>query len=246
MHTQSYIIHIFTGKEHSMKKNLSIFIALLICSAIYGQRDFSTGNTSSNVMHSVHGTIAGSKYDDIKKGTPFYLDKWMMSTIYLADGKEVPNMNTKLDLLTNKVLYQQNNVAFEADSPIKKLVINETGSDNKTLFVHASTIGITEKSLPNEWYVVLVEGKASLYKSIQKKLEETRQYGSAVLEKSISTKETYFLYFDNSFQKIDRLSDLPKILTGKKNELLQFMEAQNLKKLSDENLIQAVHYYNTL
>lgn len=229
-----------------MKQNLLTILALLIFTAINAQRDFSTGNTSTNVMHSVHGTIAGSKYDDIKNGSPYFSDQWMTSTIYLIDGKEINGINVKIDLLANRVIYQQNNIAYEADAIIKKIVMEEDDRSKKFQFINASTIGITEKALPNEWYLLLEEGKASLYKGIQKKLEESRQYGSAVIEKTVTTKETYFLYYNNAFIKIDRINELTKVLTNKKHELQQYIETQNLKKLTDENIAQVVKYFNTL
>ena len=54
-----------------------------------------------------------------------------------------------------------------------------------------------------------------MYKQIKKDVKETKGYGSAVTELSVTDEKRYYLFFNNALMKVKSLKDITDLLSGK-------------------------------
>jgi hypothetical protein len=215
---------------------------------IYGQSaiDKVTGNFSSDLVYSVRGRATSGKYENIKKGTPYFINKWLPATVVLFNGKQFDNVMAKMDLLEHKLLYMENGVEYTAESPIKEVVLNDSGRGTKYRFIHASAFPNPVQKNDNGWYLVLANGEVSVYKFISKKIEESRQYSSAIIDRNIENSDKYFISHKNVLVPVKRLKDITDILRSRRSELNDYINKQGWNKVSDESLERLIAYYNSL
>ncbi len=101
----------------------------------------------------------------IVEGSNFFNENWMKAILVLNNGAEYKNINTRLDLLTGDVYYQdQFGAEFIAKQNIKEVILIDTVADINYRFVNASVITDKINSKNPQWYQWLCSGKASVYK----------------------------------------------------------------------------------
>jgi hypothetical protein len=231
-----------------MKKYFALLTLFLIWETGNAQSaiDGVTGNFSSDLVYAVRGKSTSGKYENIKKGTPYFINLWLPATVTLFNGKQFDSVSSKIDLLEHKFLYTENGVEFEAESPIKEVILHDAANGQKYNFVHSTAFPNPVNKGEEGWYLMLVNGDAKAYQYISKEIEESRQYSSAITERSIDTKVKYFISYKNILIPVKKLKDIPEILRNKERELSRYMEQQGLNKLSDGSLEKLISYYNSL
>ena len=227
-----------------MKKATLSFCFLLFISTSFSQLDPVTGNLSGQV-YSVHGKLATGFVESFKSGSPFFDNNWMNSSVVLIDGREINNLKTKINLMTDEVYYLENNTAYVADSPIKEIIVLDENGKEKTRFTNLSVLNLANKKSTNGWHLLNVSGPASLYTRLEKVIEEDRQYSSATVDRSIITKKKYLLYYNYATYEIKKLKDIISVLPDKKAELEKYIQQKELKS-SEEDYRKLVTYYNSL
>jgi hypothetical protein len=224
------------------------FAFLFFCMAFHtthSQQDPITGNLASSTRYTIHGMPAGSKLENLKNGSVFFLNDWMNSTIILKNGEQYKNIKAKLNLYKNKVHYLNNDTELVSDSPISDVILMDSVNNTSYHFVNYNRAKKPDAPAEEHWFLSLKEGAASLYKLFEKTIEESRVYSSAIVDRSIRTKESYFILYKGALQPISRIRELPEILFDKQPELYAFIR-QNSKKPFEKQLVEAVAYYNTL
>lgn len=199
---------------------------------------------AANFFYSVGGEpVVKAKFVRLVDGSPFFLDEWLKSTIITPMGKVYNDVSVKLDLMDGSLHYlDPKGMEFIAETPIKEIILKDSLNNKNYRFISSFSL----RMLKGGWYMPLVEGKVSLFKAFDKKLRESKPYGSAVAEQSISTKERYILIYNDQPFYLKNDKEIPSILTEKQQELEAFMKAQNKKKALENRLIETVTYYNTL
>jgi hypothetical protein len=231
-----------------MKKYFALLTLFLLCEISNAQSaiDRVTGNFSSDLVYAVRGKSASGKYENIKRGTPYFMNLWLPAKVTLFNGKQFDSVEAKIDLLGHKFLYKENGVEFEAESPIKEVILHDVANSQDYNFVHSTAFPNPVNKGEEGWYLLLGGVDAKAFKYIIKEIEESRQYSSAITERSINSKVKYFISYKNILIPVKKLKDVPEILRNKEQELLKYMEQQNLNKLSDENMEKLISYYNSL
>ncbi|MGQ0740248.1 MAG: hypothetical protein ACT4OJ_14445 [Bacteroidota bacterium] len=186
------------------------------------------------------------RYVKVVDGTPFFSEQWMRGSLILPAGKKYDSVQIKIDLLADEVHYQdKSGNPLIATSRIREIWLTDSATQKKYHFVHSSYIG-TGTSATAGWHLLLAEGAALLFKKLYKEILETKPYGSATAEQRITTGIRYCILYNNIFSPLKSLSAIPDVLSGKKNELLQYISSNKLKGKSDGDYISLVSYYNSL
>lgn len=199
---------------------------------------------ASNFFYSVGGEpIVKAKFVRLVDGTPFFLDEWLKSTIITPQGKTYNNVQVKLDLMDGQLHYiDPKGMEFIANTPIKEVVLYDSLHNKNFRFISSFSL----RMLKGGWYMPLVEGKVSLFKSFDKTVREQKPYGSAVSEQRIVTKEKFILVYNDQAFYLKNDKEVPSVLTEKKEELETFIKGQNKKLSLQDKLIETINYYNTL
>jgi hypothetical protein len=230
-----------------MKKLLPVAAFTIFCQLTFAQSiDRITGNFSSDLVYAVRAKTSAGKYDNIKRGTPYFVNEWLPATIILFDGKQFDNVMTKIDLMDHSFIYKENGVEYTAESRVREVILKDSVNKKKYHFIHDATFPNPVQKGDNGWYLLLVGGNVSAYKYITKKVEESRQYSSAIIDRNIENSEKYFISHKNILIPVKKLRDITDILRDRQDELNTYIRKQGLNRVSNDSLEKLISYYNSI
>ena len=226
---------------------------LLVSATAFSQTRVNVTNDdvtiNTNFFQVVAGTpITPTTFYRVVEGTPFFKDAWLKGAVaFEKGGKEYQNLILKLNLLDNKLHFQdikgQEMVCSNALALVR-LKDAVTGAEYQ--FVHTSAIPAFSTFKPACWVEILADGaKAQLYAQHKKSIQETRPYGSATLEQRIIDGDVFYLAVGNQLYKVKKPQDIVDALTDKKQELQQWLNANKIEK-NGRGFASVVDHYNSI
>ncbi len=234
---------------HLLRKTGILFFSLISFS-LYGQGRNATGDFSNAqvFMSDANGRPLYMHTEYEVEGTPFYQDEYCLATIKLRKGKSYHNIRVKLNLFTNRVIYEDNDgKEMEATTPIDRIEFMHCTDASKNKILVSGYPPVDE--LNEEQYYVLVDsGKATLLKYIQVLYRDTKFYGKANTTRVFEQKESYYIYVPGKgMQKLTKDNDaVIAALPAKKNEVARYITSNNLKCRREEDLKKVFAWYNSL
>lgn len=164
----------------------------------------------------------------------------------MANGKVFNSVDIKYDQVEDQLIYRGTD--GQAMNFVDKIAeFNLLTSDgNTTVFKKGfpASKGIT----PENYAEVLVEGKTKLLKRTAKHIQESREYNSATVDRTITSTTLYYLVGDNG--EIANISkdkkSILKALPAKSSELEQYISSNKLNLKEDQDLVKLITYYNSL
>ena len=233
-----------------MKKNFFLlFFAAPVC--ISAQRVIDVDKSDVSPLKGHFYNIAGSavsmaKYVRLVEGSPFFSEKWMKGTAFLPDGNQLENLLMRIDLVADEIQFiGESGKEMVATNPISEILLSDSLTGEKYHFVHSSAF-VATKIPERGWYLLLVQGTAVLFKKFQKIVNETRPYSSATYQLTIVTTPAYFIFYNNSFSRIKKFSQLPEVLNKNNRELMQFINSSKLTGKKETDYVMLVNRYNEL
>ena len=130
-------------------------------------------------------------------------------------------------------------------TPLREVTLLDTIGNKNYHFVFSDYLAIAVKP-EKGFYQLLQKGKAELYSYHKKTIKETRPFNSATYEQSIETYLTYFVLLEGQWKKINKIKDIPPVLTDKKSEVQQYINSKSLSGSKQEDLESVINYYNGL
>jgi hypothetical protein len=233
---------------------MKLFFVILLCpsaTSMLAQKtvDVTQGNVSA-LSSSFFNVVAGepvvsAKFAKIVDGTPYFRDEWMKGTVAINGDNQFPGVYLKLDLFNNEVHYRDpKGNELIATTSIKELILFDSSAQLVFNFINGEYVNAN--SPVRGWYQLLVEGKASVFKKIKKQMSEDKPYGSATIEQSVHTSFQYYLLYNGNFIQVKKFKELPDVLIDKKNEIIQYIKANNLSGKTDDDYRSVFNHYNGL
>lgn len=201
-----------------------------------------------NSFYTVNGTpVTNVRFVRLTDGTPYFRDSWMKGVAISTKDARYQNPQVKLDLLDNEVHFLVNRESeLICTIPLKDITLTDTISGASYHFVWSPAVpGLP--SAKKGWYLQLAEGKAALYQSFNKTVQEFKPFNSPVAEQKIVTTEDYFLTFNGNLFRPKKWKEIPTVLADKKEALEAFLKTDRMKEGSNaERMAAIVSYYNSL
>lgn len=210
--------------------------------------DKSGGSPVRGFFYTVAGEpVSTAKYVRVIEGSPFFSEEWMKGSALMADGNYYGYYPMRLDLITGEVYFKnESGTEYIATKPIHELFLADTILNHAYHFVHSSAF-VTAKAPEPGWYLLLYEGAlASLFKKFNKNIRESRPYGSATYEQTITTVPTYFIFFTGRFHRVKKPAEIPDILKDKKEPLRFFINKNQLSGKTDADFVALLEHYHWL
>ncbi len=228
--------------------NFYPLVFILCTKRVCANKTVDVGRGDENAMahfQSVSGEpFVGAKFVRLVEGTPYFKDEWLNGIIILQNGNRCKG-RMKLNLFTGDLLYKDvNENIFVAAMPITQIILTDTASYR---FSHVSLLPPQVKKAEALWYQKLYADTITLYKSIQKKLLETRPYNSATYEQTIRTETVYVFFYKNRAFQFKKLKEVPLLFIDKKNEIETFLKTNNIDGASmDDKVLNLAAFLNSL
>jgi len=233
-----------------MKRLISCCL-LFICLRSFSQTiDVDKTDKRSAAINNLF-TEAGTPYVEAKfvrlvSGTPFFNEKMMRGILISRDGTEYRNIIIRLNLMESQVNFlNSKQEELIVGTPLRQVTLLDTVNKKDYHFIFSDYIETTDKP-EKGFYQILQKGQAVLYAQHKKTLKETRPFNSATYEQSIETYLTYYVLLGGQWKKINKIKDLPSVLSDKKSEVQAYINSKGLSGYKQQDVESVISYYNSL
>ena len=187
-----------------------------------------------------------AKFVRVISGSPFFNEQMMRGILISRDNTEYRNIIIRLNLLESQVNFLNNKQEeLIVGTPLREVTLLDTINQKNYHFIFSDHIESTDK-VEKGFYQILQNGKAGLYAYHKKVLKETRAYNSATYEQSIETYVIYCVLLGGQWKKINKIKDLPAVLSDKKSEVQEYISSNRLSGYKQEDVESVINYYNSL
>ncbi len=232
-----------------MKRLISVCL-LFICLKSFSQAIDVNKSVKSAALTNVFSDI-GTPFIDAKfirmvSGSPFFNEKMMSGILLSADSTEYRNIMIRLNLMESQVNFLNNKQQeMIVGTPLREVTLRDTVNKKSYDFIFSDYIKTSDKP-ERGFYQLLQKGKAGLYTQYIKTIKESRAFNSATFEQSIQTDLIYFVLLGGQWEKINKIKNLPAILSDKKNEVQEYINSKGLSGYKQEDVESVIKYYNSL
>lgn len=165
----------------------TILISIQVLSSV------NTNAQNQVVLDPVTGKpLTDLKYEQVI-GSPYLVDQWLNGEVKLANGSIVKAKAVKYNILENRLLFQQDNKVFEFFPQAVAFVLFAPEGKRTFLFRENEKDG---------YFELLEDGKIQLLKKTKKKIQDRKDYNSAVVETTIAENVNYFLMVDGKQKEV--------------------------------------------
>lgn len=228
---------------------LIVFVLFLINSKrVLAQIAISESSVALQFNDGRIATIATDMNNSKIDGTPYLTDEWSKGVVNLADGRTYKDVTLKYDLLKD-VLYFQNDKkqVLTFVKPVSEFVINYIGDDQEQVKHYKSGFANIQGYTAQNFFEVLVEGKAQLLKKQHKFIESESGAGLGPTTQKYSSTDMYYIVMDGKASAIKRdKKSVLQFLGDKQNELSAYIKSNDLDMKKDADLAKVIIYYNSI
>lgn len=169
-----------------------------------------------------------------------YLD----AVIYIKENqKPITGNKFKLNLQQNRLFFLSGNGdEMEVASPVNRIEF----TDNATPAIFERGFPPIDKLGSDNFYQVLVEGKAVLLVDTKFEEVEYKVYNSATTAKRIDKLVSYYGVTGNKIVRISKPEDVLLLLGDKTQQVSNYFKKENSKVKKQADLEKVFKYYNSL
>jgi len=223
---------------------------LFICLGCFSQTiDVDKADSRSAALNNVFSDV-GTPFIDAKfvrmvAGSPFFNEKMMRGILISKDSTQYRNIIIRLNLLESQVNFlNDKQQEMIAGIPVREVTLLDSLNKKNYHFIFSDYIKTTDKPELG-FYQTLQKGKAELYIQHRKSVKESRRFNSATYEQSIETYLIYFVLLGGQWKKINKIKDMPSVLSDKKSEVQQYINSKGLSGYKQEDVESVINYYNS-
>jgi hypothetical protein len=176
-------------------------------------------------------------------GSPFFDTEYFPADIELESGQKLVNLPVKINLLSNEVIFKnEDGKELAILSTIKSVLLKKNG----VAYLFEYGYPLFEKQNAKTIYEVLVKGKTSVLKYYFVQVTEAKPYGSATMLRTIEKFPKLFVYNKNiGLQKAPKSNEeVVAILKNEGEKLDTIIQANKLKIKKEEDLIKSIELLN--
>jgi len=186
--------------------------------------------------------IKEKKYTDVE-GTPYLAEKWSRGKVTLKNGKRYQYDSLKYDLMDDKLVFVDAGKMMHFAEPVAEFEIND--AKNGSTLIYKNGFPPTDALTQASFFQILNNDKIGLYKKVNKSITESKQYGSAVVNKTFNTTYSYFSLKNGIFSKIvPNKKSILALFEDKENQLNEYLKNQKVDFKNDNDLEKIFTYLN--
>ena len=231
-------------------------IALLICLTIASSSLYSQANNISTTskwgqqifLSDVNGRAFENKYSDVS-GSAYLYPNFKFAIIVLKDGRTYNNVQARLNLVEHEVNFIASNgeQGYIGKGMVTSILFNDTTKDGVNANFFQTGFSPIDNQSAIHFYQVLVNGKISLLKSINKNIEERLNELSGEKSKEFAQRENLYVLSEGSLKRVKKDSDFfLSTMANQKEAINQYIRTNKLNFKNEEQLKKLVEFYNSL
>lgn len=217
-----------------------LIIVLTLCSlAVHAQFTvIPYGDTQGTPLREI-------KYENVS-GTPYFLDIWSKGKVTTKSGKHFVDIPLKYDIMNDKVIFKgDDGNIMDFLEPVSTFEITDANLSNSYKFTNG--LPITDGLNASSFFQVIANGKISLFKRVYKKITESKDYGSATVNKSFDSYSAYYVLQNGNLSKISiNKKSLIGLLPNKEQEITDYLKKEKTDFKQDSDLKKLFEYINKI
>lgn len=186
--------------------------------------------------------IKEKKYTDVE-GTPYSIDKWSKGKVTLKNGKHYQYDSLRYDLMEDKLVFVDAGKMMHFAEPVSTFELKDVKTGN--IVQYKNGLPPVDALTNSSFFQIISSDKISLYKRVNKSITESKQYGSAVVNKAFHTTSSYYSLKDGIFSKIvPNKKSILALFEDKENQLNEYSKNQKVDFKNDTDLEKIFKYLN--
>ncbi|NCI45361.1 hypothetical protein [Sediminibacterium soli] len=232
----------------------SILFCLVCISHTVCLAQGSLSGTSSNTRFGTQVTLSDAfgrpiiTATDEGRGSAFYSNEYKYADIVLRQGRNLSGVKTRIDLLLQSVqAIGRDGVAMTLEAGlVKELRYADTTREGVLLYQWQTGFPPVDDKTDKQFYLVLAEGKCTLLRSIQKRVNERKNELSGEITREFDTYEDYYFFQNGAMKRWKRTKEfLLELMADRQREILKYIEDNKIKPGKIEQVAKLVFFYNT-
>ncbi|WP_316734807.1 hypothetical protein [Pedobacter aquatilis] len=143
--------------------------------------------------------VREKKYTDVD-GSPYLIEKWSKGKVTLKNGKHYQYDSLRYDLMDDKLIFVDNGKMMHFAEPVSRFDLKD--AKNEKLLSYKNGFPPVDALNSDSYFQIISNDKIGLYKRVNKSITESKQYGSAVVNKTFNTTSSYYSLKNGIFSKI--------------------------------------------
>ena len=209
----------------------------------------TTGKWGQQIFISdVNGRPFENKYADVN-GSAYLFPDFKYATIVLTDGRQYANVKARLNLVEHELNFIASNgeEGYIGKGMVSSISIHDTTKQGVKFYRFQTGFPKIDNQTVIHFYQVLVAGKLTLLKSINKNIEERLNELSGEKSKEFAVRENLYVQEGGELKRIKKeASFFLGIMADQKDAVNQFISTNKLNFKSEEQLIKLFEYFNSL
>ena len=230
-----------------MKKYIYFFVLILIVVNLSFSQDYQLRETMDFFQSSKTSTadwkLAFTKSDI--KGSPFLNDDFVQGTVYTTSKTKYVGLPLRYNAYNDQLEFKTSDGQLQTMSQPETVEKIEFGEYNMVYIPYFNA-----KKIHHGYFIVLEEGKASLYlksEVIFKEAEKPAAYHEAEPASFIKKPDCYYIRIGlEQAKKVDNKKELIAVFPDHNNEIEAFIKKNKIKASKPDSIIKVVKYYNSL
>ena len=174
------------------------------------------------------------------QGSPYFNERYSSGKIKTVSQKEFTINNLKYNLATQQLEYAENDEIYAIQDSVQSFILKDSlGMENMFFKLNSKNAA--------GFYKIIAEGKIALLKKYTVKKEETQDWFT---KKTLTKNVQHYLYFTNQDgiikNFIPSVKSINAVLADKKNQVMKFIENEQLNPKQEDDLIKVFNFYNAL
>lgn len=168
-------------------------------------------------------------------GSPYLIEDWIDTDLFLENGQVAKNIKTKLNLIDNDLIFYNDGLlrVFTIDKETINKFKYKVGNSDSTLFIKYTGKELGYRLKSNQFVEVAYDNRIRL---IIKHFAEVISPNDLSSKKKVYSKKSYFLIINDTPQEIKlRYRYIYKIFPEKKKEIRKLIKENKLRKQNISN-----------
>jgi len=203
--------------------------------------------TSYNVYDMTGKPYRNSEFADVT-GTPFFDTLWRPAELDMGGGKKMLNVMVKINAYSNEVHFLSvNSVEFTTPSGlIKRIKFSDSTRQPPVVTLYQCDFPAIDNQKEMSFYQVISSGKLELLKSVEKRLEESKNELTGERSRQFETFENFYVFQNGAMKRLKKdKSSVLELMTDQKEKMDAFVAAQKINFKNAESLKKVFDYYNS-
>ena len=180
--------------------------------------------------------------------SPYFNENYRFADILMVKGRKFINVKARIDLFNQTIAFVANDIeAMLEPGSVRELSYRDTTESGIISYRFRTGYPAIDNKTPNNFYIVLADGKCALLRSVEKRLTQRKNEISGQVFNDYETIENYFLFSKGEMKHLKKDKDfILSELADKQQEVNKFIQDNKLNLRNNDHLVKLLEYYNGL